>query len=143
MQAFDNSGNLIEVELTGERVIYRDGKPINYRELSPGEKNAADRVADDVYDLPKYVGGFVQARYGGFTAVIPARLASGFENSGGHIFGDEEWDSVVEMMDGEIRERLHMELSPCSIQEFFDAYAAAHSEKFGEQWELDKANPVW
>jgi len=78
-----------------------------------------------------------------FVAVEKEDEGDCVENSGGHIFSADEWDAVVEMMDDEIRERLHIELYPCSNQEFFDAYAAAHSEKYGEQWELDKSNPVW
>ena len=64
-------------------------------------------------------------------------------NSEGKTYDDDEWDAVVELMDDDIRERLHDELSPCSKQEFFAAYAAEHLKTFGEQWELDKANPVW
>lgn len=28
-------------------------------------------------------------------------------------------------------------------QDFFEAYEKAHQEKFGEVWELSKANPVY
>ena len=28
-------------------------------------------------------------------------------------------------------------------QEFFDSYASLHEAIYGEEWELDKANPVW
>ena len=32
----------------------------------------------------------------------------------------------------------------CSGEQwFFDAYCRLHAEKFGETWELAKANPVW
>lgn len=53
------------------------------------------------------------------------------------------FDVAIAMMDDEIREDLHAELAPCTDQEFFDAYAKAHAEKFGEEWELSKANPVY
>ena len=46
-------------------------------------------------------------------------------------------------MNEEIRENLHGEIAPCTEQEFFTAYEKAHLEKFGEEWELSKANPVW
>ena len=46
-------------------------------------------------------------------------------------------------MDDDIREELTAELAPCTEQEFFTAYAKAHAEKFGEEWELDKENPVY
>lgn len=64
-------------------------------------------------------------------------------NSNGCTFSTNQWDAIVNMMDDELREDLHMELAPCAEQEFFDAYAKAHAERFGEEWELDKANPVW
>lgn len=53
------------------------------------------------------------------------------------------YDVAVELMDDDIREELHAELSPCSEQEFFTAYEKAHEEKFGEEWELSKENPVY
>lgn len=53
-----------------------------------------------------------------------------------------DFDSAVTMMDDEIRERLHAEGYETE-QEFFTAYEKAHAEKYGEEWELSKANPVW
>ena len=52
-----------------------------------------------------------------------------------------DYDVAVMLMDEEIREELHAELSPCSEQEFFDAYAKAHAAMYGEEWEMAKANP--
>ncbi len=40
--------------------------------------------------------------------------------------------AAVELMDDDIREELAAELSPCTYQEFCDAYSAAHLAKFGE-----------
>lgn len=40
--------------------------------------------------------------------------------------------AAVELMDDDIREELAAELSPCTYQEFADAYSAAHLAKFGE-----------
>ena len=53
------------------------------------------------------------------------------------------FDAAVELMDDEIRERLHSELAPCSEQEFFTAYEQAHAERYGTDWELSAPNPVW
>ena len=53
------------------------------------------------------------------------------------------FDAAIEGMDDEIREDLNLELAPCTDQEFFTAYEKAHAEKFGEEWELSKSNPVW
>lgn len=63
-------------------------------------------------------------------------------NRAGHVFCD-VWDAIVNMMDDDLREQLHMELCPCGYQEFFSAYEKAHEKKFGEVWELSKDNPVW
>nr|DAY94906.1 MAG TPA: hypothetical protein [Caudoviricetes sp.] len=46
-------------------------------------------------------------------------------------------------MDDDLSRELSSELAPCTEQEFFDAYAAAHLAKFGEEWELAKANPIY
>ena len=53
------------------------------------------------------------------------------------------FDAAVPMMDDDIREDLHMELAPCTDQEFFTAYEKAHEERFGEEWELSKENPQY
>lgn len=54
-----------------------------------------------------------------------------------------DYNVAVSLMDDEIREALHMKLAPCTDQEFFTAYAKAHAEKFGEEWELNKRNPCY
>lgn len=53
------------------------------------------------------------------------------------------YNAAVNMMDDDLREELHFELAPCTDQEFFEAYAKAHQEKFDEVWELSKNNPVY
>lgn len=53
------------------------------------------------------------------------------------------FDAAVNLMDDDIREMLHEEIAPCTDQEFFDAYCKAHEDKFGEEWELAKENPVF
>lgn len=52
-----------------------------------------------------------------------------------------DFETAVNLMDDDIREELNAKGIE-SIQEFFDAYAEAHLEKFGEAWELDNPNPV-
>lgn len=54
-----------------------------------------------------------------------------------------DYEGAVMLMDDDLREELHGELAPCTEQEFFTAYENAHEEKFGEEWELSKRNPVW
>lgn len=41
------------------------------------------------------------------------------------------YNAAVELMDDEIREKLHQELAPCSEAEFLEAYMEAHEKKFG------------
>ena len=49
-----------------------------------------------------------------------------------------DFAAAVNLMDDEIRERLHSELAPCSDQEFLDAYVVAHAEKFdGEEFTVN------
>lgn len=52
-----------------------------------------------------------------------------------------DYDYAVEMMDDDIREKLHRELVPCSEQDFFTAYESEHILKYGELWEFSKENP--
>ena len=44
---------------------------------------------------------------------------------------------AANLMDDEIRERLHNEMAPCEDQDFLDAYAAAHLVKFGETFQVN------
>lgn len=53
------------------------------------------------------------------------------------------YEAAVNLMDDEIREDLADRLAPCTEQEFFAAYEAAHEAKYGEVWELSKENPVY
>ena len=53
------------------------------------------------------------------------------------------FESAIELMDEDIREKLHSELVPCTEQEFFSAYEKAHEEKFGEPWLLSEEDPIW
>ena len=45
-------------------------------------------------------------------------------------FGGHE-DVIVNYMDDEIREKLHWELTPCTFEEFLEAYMEEHKKKFG------------
>lgn len=47
------------------------------------------------------------------------------------------YDACVELMDDDIREELSQEMSPCTEQEFLDAYVVRHAEKFdGEEFTI-------
>lgn len=54
-----------------------------------------------------------------------------------------DFDTAVDFMDDELREQLHMELAHCTEQEFFNAYAKAYEEKYGEEWFLSSENPCY
>lgn len=54
-----------------------------------------------------------------------------------------DYDAAVMLMDDDIREELAADLAPCTDQEFFTAYEAAHEARYGEEWELSKENPVY
>ena len=51
--------------------------------------------------------------------------------------------TAVVLMDADICEQLNAELAPCTDQEFFAAYEAAHAAKYGAAWELSSANPCY
>jgi len=54
-----------------------------------------------------------------------------------------DYFAAAMLMDEDICEKLHMELAPCKEQEFWDAYCTRHLAKYWEDFEPDKANPVW
>ena len=55
------------------------------------------------------------------------------------VENDGDWDAIVNYMDRDIAEALHLKLAPCTNQEFFNAYCKAHEKKFGETfvWDTD------
>lgn len=46
------------------------------------------------------------------------------------------FEDCANFMDDEIREDLHLELSPCTEQEFLDAYCKRHEEKFSQEFTI-------
>lgn len=54
-----------------------------------------------------------------------------------------DFNAAANLMDDELREGLHDALAPTNEQAFFEAYCAAHLDKFGADFEPNKANPVW
>lgn len=54
-----------------------------------------------------------------------------------------DFDSAVELMDDDLREELAATYAYDTEQEFFSAYEKAHAAKYGEEWELSKANPCY
>jgi len=62
-----------------------------------------------------------------------------------------DFDAAVELMDDDLRERLHngdgdptgSNDRPGDEQEFFKWYCRLHRERFGEEFEPNKANPTW
>ena len=46
-----------------------------------------------------------------------------------------DFDACVNMMDDEIREKLHMDMvGECPEQEFLNRYCETHAEKYGEEF---------
>ena len=53
------------------------------------------------------------------------------------------WESAFELMDDEIANEIANMAGIDTEQEYMTAYEKAHAEKFGEEWELSKENPVY
>ena len=53
------------------------------------------------------------------------------------------FEAAVQHMAEDIREDLNVRLAPCTEQEFFTAYEAAHEAKYGEEFFLSAENPVY
>lgn len=62
------------------------------------------------------------------------------ENAYGQKF---DWDTVVNLMDDEIREQVHDEIAPCTPQEFYNRYCALHLEKYGDCFGFEYSNPQY
>ena len=46
------------------------------------------------------------------------------------------FDAAVELMDDEIREEIHDEISPCGKAEFLEEYMRRHEKKYGVKFEV-------
>lgn len=53
------------------------------------------------------------------------------------------YSEAVECMDDSLREELHGRMSPCTEQDFFDAYRAEHEQRFEEEWDIENRVTVW
>lgn len=53
------------------------------------------------------------------------------------------YSEAVECMDDSLREELHGRMSPCTEQDFFDAYRAEHEQRFDEWWDVEDRVTVW
>lgn len=47
-----------------------------------------------------------------------------------------DFNTVVNLMDDELREEIHRDLAPCTEQEFLDEYCKRHFEKFYEVFDV-------
>lgn len=54
-----------------------------------------------------------------------------------------DYAAAVALMDDDICAEINDKIAPCTEQEFFTAYEQAHAQKYGEEWELSKANPCY
>lgn len=65
-------------------------------------------------------------------------------NAGKHFLVDPDevmiyyygWEQIVDCMDNDIRESVHITLAPCSNLEFLKEYSKRHFEKFAEEFTL-------
>jgi hypothetical protein len=48
-----------------------------------------------------------------------------------------DFDTVVNLMDDDIREYLHMQLAPCSEQEFINTYLQWHFMKYNQEFVIN------
>lgn len=101
------------------------------------DDNAIDVKTDEMYTLSE-IAGLMKEVDGRNHRVIydePHIVI----NSYGIEFN---YDVAVSYMDDELREYIYNEMETDTEQEFFDKYVELHYEKFGEEWELAKKNPV-
>lgn len=47
-----------------------------------------------------------------------------------------DFDAAVSLMDDNICEELHGEITPCTDQEFYDAYCERHKEVYEEEFRV-------
>ena len=133
---------------------YTNAMKINGELAARNLSDRARRIYDitDPFDIYEYEidEGTRYAYTGGYGEAINLTFEQlnneleEFANIVCNAAGDEiDFPAAVQLMDDEIRERLHNELAPCTDQEFFDAYCEAHEEKYGEEFEPAKEISIW
>lgn len=65
------------------------------------------------------------------------------KNSTGRHYSHSQWPALVQTMDPDIREQIAQDGRYDTDQKFFEEYAKRHLAEHGEEWEPDKADPVW
>jgi hypothetical protein len=53
-----------------------------------------------------------------------------------------DFDAAAQLMDKDLTDAMDAE-SWVDEQEFFNAYCQRHHQRFGDEFEPDKTNPVW
>lgn len=52
------------------------------------------------------------------------------------IYNDKvDFETLVNLMDDEIREKIHKEIAPCTEQEFINRYIEEHEKKHNEKFQ--------
>lgn len=54
-----------------------------------------------------------------------------------------DFETAVQYMNPDIREKVHQLITPCTDQEFFDKYCELHVRYTGKIFFLDEWNPVY
>lgn len=49
----------------------------------------------------------------------------------------QNWESIVSLMDDDLREQVHAELAPCTDVEFYERYCQLHEEKYGKPFVIN------
>lgn len=75
-------------------------------------------AAYEPYELEAYFGDFAEE----------------YEEKSEDMLDRYDWDSIVNMMDDEIREDLHAAFAPCYAGTFLMWYMVKHLEKYGEDF---------
>ena len=60
-----------------------------------------------------------------------------YEQQAADMLGKYDWATIEHYMDREICEDIHIALAPCSNEHFLLAYMMAHTEKYGEDFEIN------
>lgn len=64
------------------------------------------------------------------------KFFDGYEQQAREMLDKYDWDTVEHYMDKEIAEEIHLAIAPCGNEHFLLAYMMAHTERFGEDFEI-------
>lgn len=138
MQRVDHDCTRFDVNALVDEAMELDGRTARTRWLNRMRWKFDEYMRYEMWDKMTYVGIYEDDAWHAIGAFVEFCEKGYVTDDEGHpLFVDaqddvRDFDAACNLMDGELREELHRTMCHSTPQEFIEAYAKRHQEKFGE-----------